>query len=472
MILYHYRPIESALKEIEFGTFHFATRDELNDPIEGYVRVFWQGDKAAWEGLFRNYVCSVFEAIQLYLIQGNENMLHHKSLIIDIHSYDNVPLGEIIKDVGDSFLSYEEILKLASYYGDNELKVQEEELRLILHFIHNKALIHCIQKHRDIKVIPEEEAASLLSIFASSNEPSFPFDLMTDELPDPEHRAKMAKMAEDALEDILELRYVQLGFADDSFLYGIRRDGSGRVIKDITITEARQRRNWMSIAVDFPKVYVDQLKDMIYPESYIVCFSDKNNDSAMWGNYADHHQGVCLVYETDNNNTIGLQVDGMMRQYHVKMIKYGGETVERNFFTTLGRLNLPQIRTWLSGTKGISKCYQDFGDEEKWRQLYWSAFESKTYQKSPAWGYEHEYRIAIDNFYGSYENTKSRNIKYDPCALKGIIFGINTSEYDKKRFVEHMFAKKGNVGDFKFYQAEYDDKKQIISIREKKLWKI
>lgn len=48
MKLYHYRSISSALLEIENGTFHFASKEELNDPLEGFVRVFWQGDKMAW----------------------------------------------------------------------------------------------------------------------------------------------------------------------------------------------------------------------------------------------------------------------------------------------------------------------------------------------------------------------------------------------------------------------------------------
>lgn len=51
----------------------------------------------------------------------------------------------------------------------------------------------------------------------------------------------------------------------------------------------------LCIAVDFPKVYVNQLMDLVYPESYIVCFSGKNDDSAMWGNYADNHRGVCFI---------------------------------------------------------------------------------------------------------------------------------------------------------------------------------
>ena len=54
MILYHYRPIERALKEIGDCTLHFANCAELNDPLEGYVRVFWQGDNAAWEGICVN----------------------------------------------------------------------------------------------------------------------------------------------------------------------------------------------------------------------------------------------------------------------------------------------------------------------------------------------------------------------------------------------------------------------------------
>ncbi|MCD8130639.1 MAG: hypothetical protein LUE16_05085 [Lachnospiraceae bacterium] len=101
MILYHYRSIKSALLEIENCTFHFAAPDELNDPIEGYVTVFWKGDKAAWEGLFRNYVCSLSRAVDLCLLKSDEDMLYHKSIIPDIHCFDDVPLGKILKDIGD-----------------------------------------------------------------------------------------------------------------------------------------------------------------------------------------------------------------------------------------------------------------------------------------------------------------------------------------------------------------------------------
>ena len=48
MILYRYRSIDSALKEIEFGTFHFATRTELNDPVEGYIEYYGAAEPPVW----------------------------------------------------------------------------------------------------------------------------------------------------------------------------------------------------------------------------------------------------------------------------------------------------------------------------------------------------------------------------------------------------------------------------------------
>ena len=162
MILYHYRSVESALKEIGDCTFHFASCAELNDPLEGYVRVFWQGDKAAWEGMLRNFICSLNQAIDLYLFQCDEDMLHHKSLVIDLHQYDDVPLGEILKDLGDRFLEDEYIQKVVDFYGNQELKVFEKELRFMLRFVLNKALFLCIQKCRENRAISESVADNLL----------------------------------------------------------------------------------------------------------------------------------------------------------------------------------------------------------------------------------------------------------------------------------------------------------------------
>ena len=64
-----------------------------------------------------------------------------------------------------------------------------------------------------------------------------------------------------------------------------------------------------------------------------------------------------------------------------------------------------------------------------------------------------------------------RKLKYDVKALKGVIFGIKTSEYDKCQIIKKILKNKKIGDDFQFWQAEYNDEKQTIEIREK-LWKL
>lgn len=467
MKLYHYRPIESAIKEIRDGTFHFASRNELNDPVEGYVRVFWQGDKAAWEGMLRNYICSLNQAITLYQLQGDEEMLRHRTLAVDLHHFDNVPLGKILKDLGDKFLEDEEVQKISAFYGNNRLKVDAGELCIILYFIHNRAMSICIQKSKKCGTISNEEADSLLKGISSFRDIPFPFEQMENKLLDLNHRAIITKAAESIIEDMCEIGFVRYGFEDESFLCGPRKDED---VKD-TITHARQKRNWLIVAVDFPRIYVEQLKDLIYPESYVVCFSGKNNNSVMWGNYADRHRGVCLIYEIGDKNSLTVRGDHAYN-LEAKPVNYGGDIIERNFFESFGRLNYTQIRMWLTGTEGLSSAYEAIKSEDEWRQNYWNAYEAKTYKKLKAWEYENEYRLAITNTFYNFSQPESRNLKYDPKCLIGVIFGINTAEYDKWQIMKALREHVDDYENFIFYQAEYDEEGQTIAIRDKSLWRI
>ena len=85
MNLYHYRSVESARKEIECRTFRYADRNELNDPLEGYAQIYWKGDCPAWEGLFRNYICSVYYAVVGIQLNASEELLAERAVIPDIH---------------------------------------------------------------------------------------------------------------------------------------------------------------------------------------------------------------------------------------------------------------------------------------------------------------------------------------------------------------------------------------------------
>ena len=131
---------------------------------------------------------------------------------------------------------------------------------------------------------------------------------------------------------------------------------------------------------------------------------------------------------------------------------------------------MKQIRTWLTGMDGISSAYETFKNADAWRERYWSAYEAKNYRKLSEWKHENEYRLTLSNSFYSFNSPESRNLVYDPKVLKGVIFGINTSEYDKKEIVKELLKYADKYEDFSFFQAEYNDELQSISIRKKVPW--
>lgn len=201
--------------------------------------------------------------------------------------------------------------------------------------------ITCIQNNRERGIIPEEEADNLINIFSPFNKNQFPYDNMRDDLVNTVDRETALKAAKDTLDDLTEFQLIRLGLSDEMFLYGRHRDEKRHSVIEGKNQEAIMRRDWIEITVDFPKIYVDQLKEMMYPESYVVCFSGRNNNSAMWGNYADNHQGVCLIYLFIRQNMI---MAG--KKYIFAGRRYGSSFLDCNLcenprfvFDTLFRVN-------------------------------------------------------------------------------------------------------------------------------------
>ena len=58
-------------------------------------------------------------------------------------------------------------------------------------------------------------------------------------------------------------------------------------------------------------------------------------------------------------------------------------------------------------------------------------------------------------------------MEYNNKALKGVIFGINTSEYDMKRVFDAIPLEYDISNGFDLFQAEYNDELQKIEIRKK-----
>ena len=443
MKLYRYRTIKNALRELDNGTFYFAAAEELNDPIEGYLKIFWQGDKAAWEGLLKNFVCSLFYNLQTYLLMtrdfGGHEDFQNKVVLVNLNQFNNSPLNQIFHELGENFWAEDSVQNVVNFYGKN-IKACDRETEFVLRAVVDAACHLCVKKCKSLGLIPENFAENFFDVA---------YEISFDDLKnfsDDERKQKIYEL-ENLNLDAMESGLLALKFN--------RRDG-----QDFNY-ELKQQI--LRLKIFFPRVYTDRLKEIMYPNGYVVCFSATPINSAMWGNYAENHRGICFIYETENFNGRDV-INFAAKPLEVSAIKYAEQIIERNFFDTLRHLNFLQAEDWLTGAGGVASCKLL---ENVTAGEYDEIYREKFYRKTFDWRNEHEYRIFLPDKFYRYVDKNSRRLRYDLNALKGIIFGLRTTLDDKFELVQKLVRLKKSLRDFEFYQAEFDDETQNISVREK-----
>ena len=449
MKLYRYRTIQSALLELENGSFHFAEPEELNDPIEGYLKIFWQGDKPAWEGLLKNFICSLFYNLQTYLLMarnfggGQKNYLQdfqNRVFIMNLRQFDNSPLNQIFNELSEKFFRARETQEVVNFYGNENIKCYGKEIEFILRTVTDAACHLCIKKCKSLGLIPNDFDENFFDVA---------YEISFEELKnigDVERRRQI-----DAIENL----------NCDTMESGLLALKLNR--RNVTDLNYELKQKILRLKIFFPHIYAMQLKEIMYPNGYVVCFSETPTNSAMWGNYADNHKGICFIYETENLNGHDY-INFATKSFEVKPIKYNEQIIERNFFDTLKHLNFLCAEDWLTGKDGVKSC--KLTEVEKPGD-YDDIYCEKFYRKTADWYHEHEYRIFLRDRFYRYADKFSRNLKYDLHTLKGIIFGIRTTLDDKLELIQKLVRLRKSVCDFEFYQAEFDDETQIISVREK-----
>lgn len=130
-----------------------------------------------------------------------------------------------------------------------------------------------------------------------------------------------------------------------------------------------------------------------------------------------------------------------------------------SFFDNLGVLPTPKLNAnWMTYKNDISSTYKTKRNNmQEWRDAYWEVFTRDVLIKTKDWSYESEYRIIIYSTIVDLSMKENRVLNYDFKSLKGIIFGIKTTNHNKKRIFEIVRKKciENHVSDFKFYQSYY-----------------
>lgn len=460
--MYRFRAVSNLIgefQELQKQQIYFAHPEQLNDPMEGMRRYFWQGDEIVWRNLLKHYLLCL-EHVVLLARLTEENEQIKKDDIPVYKSVEHLPTEqykERIQEIYDVFFSNRFVQSYLHFIINNPYKIYSEELYVYLKFLLRYAL----------NAIFEVDARHGLITFSDEinglkeNEQADAFFSNWDKISEFPNSKEM-------YEQIMKVLYEIMKEMD--FQHIIKLEDSVKM---------------QNIYVEFPQMYIEAIKALTYPEAYLACFMDNCTNSSIWGTYGDNHRGVCLKYKIkdEKNPTLNLKtIKGYSSssgniygyvEFPLKKMMYSKEFDELDFFRNIGRLAVNQLnRQWYTNDKGdYSSCSEHFStneNEEEWRHIHWEYFETAYLKKLPAWSHEREYRIILSSVLDSFNESKNRLLEYNFEELEAIIFGMKTPKEDRKKIIDIVTekCKIEGIEEFDFYEMAYSNINQEMYTRK------
>ena len=452
--IYRFRSIPQLLdkfNELERQTIYFAEPTELNDPMEGIRDVFWFGDTIVWTNLLRNYIASLYMTYHAGLIFGEEGRLplHHVPYRGLPDSMGSAPIVDLIERAITRVFNAHHLSEFIDRLVSAKVKVRRDELFVYLQTLHSTVLYEIETDFIESGFLEPQkrsvqEKSEISEIF---HNPDF-FGLTGSELKDRQRDFLMRHLGQ-----ALSTRQMIA-----KYNFNLNND-------------ATQGENAELIFLNFPRTYVDRLESQLYPQWYAASFASHCNNSSMWAHYADSHRGACLIFETDSKDgKPGLMLarkpitDAHQGHfYELRDVTYQPKPDELDYFRSIGWLPRPDLlKHWYSDAEGnLSESGSHLGpdgDVNRWRERFWADFYRDIVVKTNDWAYEREKRIVIHSILDDLVDEESRILRYDFGALKGVAFGIKTSETDKQRIIDVLREKCVAIGrkEIELHQAFYE----------------
>lgn len=456
---YRYRSTKSLLgefRELERQEIYFSPPEQLNDPIEGFKDLFWQGDQIVWHNLLRHYLMCLMWGYTLVKIGGD----YRETLTQDtpILSRQLLPVTQgkdIHNRICQRFFSQHGIDEVPALLAKCQVQFSRDALAFVLRALHTaafNAVLH-VYRERGLETAPDVGTTAAVS-------PEAIIASMKDVL------LKIATGDDATTAEQLNIGFgVGTHMAKQSELIAYLQDRS------------ESARAWLALFNSFPETYIDRLQHFIFFKWYAACFVADPNDAAMWGNYGDAHRGVCLQFRASENAigkpTINLQgVVGwsgigetsvpLNREIPLTFepMTYADRFAPIDFFRSLARVPIPDLKSdwYLDADGNRSECGDSvLSQSREWIESNWSAFITSITTKLRYWEHEKEYRLVLPSTLDLYDTIEARKLRFNFADLEGIVFGIKTPLHEKEEIINLVLAKCEESGrkDFKFSQAAY-----------------
>lgn len=442
-------PQKDVLQELENQEIFLATIKENNDPMDGLLDVFWEGDSILWKNFIKHYCLCLMDSLIKINIFGNTRLFQCKDIMVfltpedlETDQYKNlydIYINELFQDKNTEIL-------LNIFTSKHKLhKVELSMLLLIFNFSFLRILNKVTKDRLGFEVMQNIEKYTKEYINLSKFDPEKAF-------------SSLEKAVLSTKQDLLH-------FLSD-FLSGMPEEVSlkARYNTNMIHKNSIVWSNFATITNSFPKNYLDIVIEQIYPPYYVSCFSRCNNNCSMWGHYAKGHTGICLIFQpkTEGKNEYIETENG--EKLFLMPIKYDDKPPELNYFENIAYLPRPKYsKYWLTDGDNRSNTSKFNRDE------YWNRYREKISHKFKDWEYEQETRAIMEGLFPSdYLGHKERKVKYKFEYLRGIIFGIKTDEEMKLNIIKIIEQKMKKYGrkDFEFHQAQYFSFERKLAIRK------
>jgi len=438
-LFYRCRKInDHLLKELENNEMFFCPPKKLNDPLDGELRVYWKGTQAQWKGLIYHYACMLCERV--ILIKLGVPFSEITDLNVTGYREKNLPYKRKIREKLDEFF--------ISAIGEKVLIELSEGTKL---YRFNVSSYFNFLLHKEIlKII---------------------FDLLYKDscIDETEYKRfdELINKKNNEYKTYLDNSSVVLNDNIHPALNIFFESSSESMYSEIE--EFCKDNTYIFVLISFPKIYFERLEQSVYFEWGIVSLSSSYSNPVLWANYADSHKGVCLIFDIGNEScdtrnylfeddeVKRLEENTAICQGTIRFnkVKYTDEILTANFFDSLGAYPGATFEELFSYCKEKNDGnISQYGSKE-WREEYWNRFQELLFNKTKWWEYEKEYRLVLDGLYDRFGGD-GLLVKFKPERLKGIIFGVKTSQADKRKIIKLVNEKYNkNSKSVQFYQAIY-----------------
>lgn len=460
--IYRFRPVSRLLDEdgksgeLDGQYIFFPSPEKLNDPLEGYKNVYFEGDRIVWRNLVKHYIRCLINDTAKSIVTGPTDTPDKEVGVFASKSSAPPKINDINDSVVERLNNIPEFFRYMETIGSGRT-VSRPELIGHLNLVHPIVLM---------AISTDLHERGLFSGPVSS----------------------LTFMEGIAAQQISKLRFVlkeieeQTDFAKDidkTFEQSYFRATELQLINRFKSNSIAGMESLVYMLFEYPENFCKYLDRLIYPDWYVACFMESCSDSSIWGTYGGNHSDVCLKFNVGNATgrpsiplhwPCGANKQGIvysLADIPLKKVSYDKKFIDVGFFQSLGRLTIPEINYWyLSEDGSFSVCADAMRkDEQAWRSSYWKSFEEASSIKLKSWDREQEWRIILYSFMNDLSCPSSRKLHYNFESLDGIIFGINTSMDNKLKLIKRVesLCEEHKRESFNFYQATYDSSTHSIN---------